>query len=128
MFADYDMPGSEPSGAPASFATARAPESEVRALAESSPGVDSQTPSPESDPSPAANETSTVSGLANPSDGGSSGNSAPLSSQAPATETPAATDESAGTPSSEELNQLMDQYAAPQQAPTEGEIVQGRVV
>ena len=30
--------------------------------------------------------------------------------------------------SSEDLNQLMDQYAAPQQAPTEGEIVEGRVI
>ena len=128
MLADYDMPGSEPSGAPASFAAARAPESEVRALAESSPGVHSQTPGPESDPSAAAGETSTASSLANTSDGGSSENNAPLFSQAPATETPAATDASAVTPSSEELNQLMDQYAAPQQAPTEGEIVQGRVV
>jgi small subunit ribosomal protein S1 len=30
--------------------------------------------------------------------------------------------------SGEDLNQLMDQYAAPQQAPTEGEIVEGRVI
>ena len=33
-----------------------------------------------------------------------------------------------GLPSNEELNQFMDQYAAPQQAPTEGEIVEGRVI
>ena len=32
------------------------------------------------------------------------------------------------SPSGEELNQLMDQYAAPHQAPTEGEIVEGRVI
>jgi small subunit ribosomal protein S1 len=50
------------------------------------------------------------------------------SSQNSATDTATGADESAGTPSSEELNQLMDQYAVPQQAPTEGEIVQGRVV
>ena len=40
----------------------------------------------------------------------------------------AAPDESAATPSAEELNQLMDQYSAPQQAPTEGEILEGRVI
>ena len=33
-----------------------------------------------------------------------------------------------GLPSGEELNQLMDQYAAPQQAATEGEVVEGRVI
>jgi small subunit ribosomal protein S1 len=33
-----------------------------------------------------------------------------------------------GEGSAEELNQLIDQYAAPQQAPTEGEIVEGRVI
>jgi small subunit ribosomal protein S1 len=33
-----------------------------------------------------------------------------------------------GTPTAEELDQLMDQYAAPQQAATEGEIVEGRVI
>ena len=34
-----------------------------------------------------------------------------------------------GTPSAEELSELMDQYAAPhQEAPTEGEIVEGKVI
>ncbi len=33
-----------------------------------------------------------------------------------------------GIPSAEELSKLMDQYAAPQQAPAEGEVVEGRVV
>jgi small subunit ribosomal protein S1 len=36
--------------------------------------------------------------------------------------------EEGGIPSAEELSKLMDQYGAPQQAPTEGEIVEGRVV
>jgi small subunit ribosomal protein S1 len=34
----------------------------------------------------------------------------------------------AGIPSAEELSQLMDQYGAPDQAPAEGKIVEGRVV
>ena len=50
------------------------------------------------------------------------------SSETPAAQAPARTDESTAAPSNEELNQLMEQYAAPQQAPTEGEIVEGRVV
>jgi small subunit ribosomal protein S1 len=33
-----------------------------------------------------------------------------------------------GSPSAEELSELMDQYAAPHQAPTEGEIVEGKVI
>ena len=33
-----------------------------------------------------------------------------------------------GSPSAEELSEMMDQYAAPQDAPTEGEIVEGRVI
>src|SRR5207253_10552934 len=49
----------------------------------------------------------------------------PLEAAPPETSAPA---EETSTPSNEELNQLMDQYAAPQQAPTEGEIVEGRVV
>src|SRR5665213_292703 len=36
--------------------------------------------------------------------------------------------EAADETSTEELNQLIDQYAAPQQASTEGEIVEGRVI
>jgi small subunit ribosomal protein S1 len=37
-------------------------------------------------------------------------------------------DEAADAASTEELNQLIDQYSTPQQAPTEGEIVEGRVI
>jgi small subunit ribosomal protein S1 len=33
-----------------------------------------------------------------------------------------------GTPSAEELSEMMDQYATPHEAPTEGEIVEGRVI
>jgi small subunit ribosomal protein S1 len=40
----------------------------------------------------------------------------------------AASGTDSGLPSNEELNQLMDQYSAPQEAPTEGEIVEGRVI
>lgn len=36
--------------------------------------------------------------------------------------------EDVALPSADELNQLMDQYAAPQQAPVEGEILEGRVI
>jgi len=42
-------------------------------------------------------------------------------------ETEAASGE-AGSSSAEELSELMDQYATPHQAPTEGEIVEGRVI
>src|SRR6185437_4478012 len=50
-------------------------------------------------------------------------NAAPESASFP----PAAGDES-GTPSAEELNKMLAEYSAPQQAPTEGEIVDGRVI
>ena len=33
-----------------------------------------------------------------------------------------------GSPSAEELSEMMDQFAAPHEAPTEGEIVEGRVI
>jgi len=36
--------------------------------------------------------------------------------------------ELSGPPSAEELSQMMEQYVAPQQAPTEGEIITGRIV
>ena len=126
MFSDYDMPGSEPSGAPASFAAARAPESEVRALAEPSYGTDSEVRSQEGNSTPADDTASAANGSANTSENKAPEDTASLS-QIPAAETPAPAEEST-SPSNEELNQLMDQYAAPQQAPTEGEVVQGRVV
>jgi small subunit ribosomal protein S1 len=126
MFSDYDMPGSEPSGAPASFAAARAPESGARALAEPSSGTDSEVPTQEGTSTPAGDTASAANGSANTSDSKAPEDTASLS-QIPTTETPAPAEE-ATSPSNEELNQLMDQYAAPQQAPTEGEVVQGRVV
>jgi small subunit ribosomal protein S1 len=57
------------------------------------------------------------------------GASASAGEAAPSETSPAeAAPGEAGGPSAEELNQFMDQYAAPQQAPTEGEIVEGRVI
>lgn len=127
MFSDYDMPGSEAPGAPASFAAARAPESGARALAEPSSG--SEAPSHECNSASEGDTPSAANGSANAEDGNAPGpeEDTPSLSQSPAGETPAPPEE-ATSPSNEELNRLMDQYAAPQQAPTEGEIVQGRVV
>jgi small subunit ribosomal protein S1 len=124
MFSDYDTPGSEPSGAPASFAAARASESGPQAVAEPSSGAESVAPSQELRSGPADEPASASNGSANASDVSTAEHTPPLS-QLP--ETPASPEE-ATSPSNEDLNQLMDQYAAPQQAPTEGEIVQGRVV
>jgi len=129
MFPDHETPGSEPSGAPA-VAAARAPEPEAHAVAEPTSTTESQTGTqgnnhtPANDAVSAPNGSST--GSANTSENNSPENSVSLAEAAPA-ETAAPVEES-GTPSNEELNQLMDQYAAPQQAPTEGEIVEGRVV
>ena len=130
MLPDYDTPGSEHSGAPA-VAAARAPEPDAPALTEPGSTADSQlgaqestTHPPANDPAPAANGSSTASETVPeskaPEDSGSPADLAPTETSAPA--------EEASSPSNEELNQLMDQYAAPQQAPTEGEIVEGRVV
>jgi small subunit ribosomal protein S1 len=127
MFPDYETPGSEPSGAPA-FATARAPESDAPAVVEPGAGAHSGAGGQGDKPVPANDAASAANGAANTSDGGRSDEKASSLSETPAAESAAAREESAETPSSEELNQLMDQYAAPQQAPTEGEIVEGRVV
>jgi len=70
------------------------------------------------------------------SDGGSADASQNSSESAPSDSTPAEASSSdsettpgePGSPSSEELSELMDQYAAPQEAPTEGEIVEGHVI
>ena len=129
MFPDYDTPGSEASAAPASFAAARASESGTPAVAEPNSAVGSQTSSTEQSSLPAVDNTSSANGSANTPEAQASPDSkasadTPSISQTPA-EAPA---EEAASPSNEELNQLMDQYAAPHQAPTEGEIVQGRVV
>ncbi len=68
-------------------------------------------------------ESGPASGAANAGVPDATGDSEPSASDAaPAPEA------EGGLPSNEELNQFMDQYAAPQQAPTEGEIVEGRVI
>jgi small subunit ribosomal protein S1 len=128
MGSDYETLGREPSGTPASVAAARAPESEVGAVSEPGPESRSDTPD-EANPVPSGSDGPPMtSGSANALDADTSAEDKGSSlSPEPAVETPAAVDESA-SPSNEELNQLMDQYAAPQQAPTEGEIVEGRVV
>jgi predicted RNA-binding protein with RPS1 domain len=50
------------------------------------------------------------------------------SAEASSPEATAAPEPDSGLPSNEELNQFMDQYSPPQQAPTEGEVVEGRVI
>jgi small subunit ribosomal protein S1 len=123
MLFDYDTPGGESSGAPASFATARSPEPAASSVIEPGEGasevVSSERAPASGDGSSAMNESSSTSEAVAPETP-----SAP--SQTSATE--AAPAEESGLPSNEELNQLMDQYAAPHQAPVEGETVQGRVV
>ena len=129
MFPDHETPGSEPSGAPA-VAAARAPEPEAPAVTEQGSTTESQAGDQSNndlaahDSVAAANGSSAgsadVSDNKSPEDSASLPETIPAEASAPAEETSA--------PSSEELNQLMDQYAAPQQAPTEGEIVEGRVV
>lgn len=125
MFPDYDTPGSELSAAPASFATARASESGTRAVVEPSSGTGSEASAQEQNSLPASDNALSANGSTNAPDEKAPEDSSSVS-RIPA-ETPVSTEE-ASSPSSEEINQLMDQYAAPHQAPTEGEIVQGRVV
>src|SRR3990172_493071 len=50
---------------------------------------------------------------------------APLQASAPEADASAA---EPGSPSAEELSEMMDQFSAPQDAPTEGEIVEGKVI
>ncbi len=124
MFGNYDTLGGDSSGASASFAATRAPESEERASADQSPVIGSESSGQQPDISSAKDQVSAPGN----SQSSSSEDANTSSSETPSAEAPATTDESAAAPSSEELNQLMEQYAAPQQAPTEGEIVEGRVV
>src|ERR1700740_93236 len=123
MLFDYDTPGGEPSGAPASFATALSSEpaasSGIEPSETASEAVSAEQAPTSRDGSSAMNESSSTSEAA-------ASETRPATSQTPATE--AAPAEESSLPSNEELNQLMDQYAAPHQAPVEGEIVQGRVV
>ncbi|PYU23282.1 MAG: 30S ribosomal protein S1 [Acidobacteria bacterium] len=126
MFSDYDTPGSDLSGAPASVAAAHASESDAHASAEPSSGSDLEAlgqeskATPEGDTSSVANGSANTGDLKGPRDSASVSQTSTIEISVPA--------EEATSPSSEELNQLMDQYAVPQQAPTEGEIVEGRVV
>ena len=48
--------------------------------------------------------------------------------EASSPEATAAPESDGSMPSNEELNQFMDQYSPPQQAPTEGEILEGKVI
>jgi small subunit ribosomal protein S1 len=125
MFSDYDVPSIEPSGAPASYAAARASEAEAQAVSEPSPGRDSAAPNHEA----STIEAAAANASANSADG-EPRQEGSASSEVPAIDARSGEEagSESGSPSNEELNQLMDQYAAPQQAPTEGEIVQGRVV
>ena len=126
MFFDYETPGNEPSGTPASVAAVRASEPDARAVAESNSATDSEASRQEGSSAPMNDAALTANGSANGSEPDASPD-APPSSEIPATEVSGSAEE-ANSASSEDLNQLMDQYAAPHQAPTEGEIVQGRVV
>lgn len=128
MFSEYDAPASEFSGAPASFAAARASEPGASAVTEPGPGTDSGAPNHQQSPAPAPDAS--VVNTSTSSEDAKSAAQTFSSPQAPIVDPPHAeeTASDSAAPSNEELNQLMDQYAAPQQAPTEGEIVQGRVV
>ena len=124
MFGNYDTLGGDSSGASTSFAATRAPESEERASADQSPVIGSESSGQQPDISSREDRVSALGDSQSaPQEVASTS-----SPETPVAEAPAAADESASVPSSEELNQLMEQYAAPQQAPTEGEIVEGRVV
>ena len=128
MFPDYETPG-ELSAAPASFAAARASESGTHAIAEPSSGTGSEASTQEQKPLEAGDNLSSNGATNTPDEKALSDKAledSSSASQSPA-EVPAGSEE-ASSPSNEELNQLMDQYATPHQAPTEGEIVQGRVV
>src|SRR5713226_2569609 len=132
MFPDYDTPGNEHSAAPASFAAARASESGTHAVTEPSAGTGSDASTQEQ---PQAGDNLAANGSTNTADDKAHDDKAPndktLEDTSSASQIPAemtASTEEASSPSNEDLNRLMDQYATPHQAPTEGEIVQGRVV
>jgi len=120
MFGNYDTLGGD-----SSFAATRAPETEERASAEPSPSMNMETSSQQPDAS-SANDRVSAPDHSQPAAEPQSVSTS--RSETPLAEAPAAAEEPSTAPSSEELNQLMEQYAAPQQAPTEGEIVEGRVV
>ena len=127
----------EPSGMP--------PAGSSSAAASAAPApVREESTAPEPEPAATSNEPSAMN--LQPSEGQSSDTgtgdaSGNVSGAAPSESSPAetsptdaspsdegATSGEAGSPSADELSELMDQYAAPHQAPTEGEIVEGRVI
>jgi len=87
-------------------------------VAVASEGVNTGGEKPSGEGSPAPASPSEATGVPD----------AASASESPAPDADASADSESGLPSNEELNQFMDQYAAPQQAPTEGEIVEGRVI
>ena len=121
MFSDPLNPENGLASASSSTAAAPAlaPEAEAAPIVAGTSETDSaggEQPSGESNPAPAGtSETHGLPEAASPSESSDSDVAASAESES-------------GMPSNEELNQFMDQYAAPQQAPTEGEIVEGRVI
>jgi small subunit ribosomal protein S1 len=117
MFSEFDTSGVDPAGAPSPAATASAQQSNP--LPEVTPDKPAPTASP--DGMPAEDSTAITSAALE---------GASLEPSGEASESAAVAPESTSeeTTSSEELSHLMDQYAVPQQAPTEGEIVEGRVI
>jgi len=117
----------EPSGMPpagsssAAASAAPVPAREESTAPEPEPAATSNEPSAMNLQASEGQSSDTGAGEAS----GAAGESAPQA--APAAEAEAASGE-AGSPSAEELSELMDQYARPHEAPTEGEIVEGRVI
>ena len=115
----------EPSGnglAPAAQETAQ---HGSEALAEHPPAA----PSSASHSEDAAAAPTSSAASAPPSSGSdAAGSEAAHTGSAPSAPSATAAEDSDEITSAEDLNELMDQYAAPQQAPTEGEIVEGRVI
>jgi len=120
MFSDNDNPGTEISAGQTSAAAVPAPDSEVPLTATEEPG---KVPAPAE-----MNMAPGVGAEAAPTSG--EPNVAPVET-ASAAETAAGESADAAEPSGEsaaEMEQLMEQYAAPHQAPAEGEIESGQVV
>ncbi len=114
MFSEFETTGVDPAEtpSPAAAVAASAPDEQTEASAVSAKLTE---------PEPAAPATETVTAPDHAT--GSNGAASDAQENAAAA---ASGDED--LPSSEELSKLMDQYAAPAQAPTEGEILEGRVI
>jgi small subunit ribosomal protein S1 len=125
MFSEPDTSGAEPASTPSSAATARAPE-ETEQPEQAASAVSVSEPAVQTAEQPAAASAPTIVPVSS-SDGAGATETAVTASEESATAAFETSNES-GTPTAEELNQLMDQYSAPHQAATEGEIVEGRVI